>query len=265
MKDFFFRYQRQLILEGFGITAQKKLSGASVLVIGAGGLGCPVLQYLAASGIGTLGLVDADVVDMTNLNRQIFYGKEDVGHFKVDRAAEKIKTLNDLIHVRPYQQKCDQPFAIAEFPGYDVIVDATDNFASRYLINDACVLLNKPLVFGAVSKFEGQIAVFNVLNRITDVHYRDLFPHPPKNGEVMNCAEGGVLGVLPGVIGVLQAMEVIKLITAIGDTLTSQLMMYNGLTSSFYKMQLVKNPLAETVTPASLEEFEQTNYEYLCS
>jgi molybdopterin/thiamine biosynthesis adenylyltransferase len=265
MKEFILRYQRHITLSGFGIEAQEKLSKAKVLVIGAGGLGCPALQYLVAAGVGEIGIVDGDTISLPNLNRQILYGQADIGKYKVVVAAEKLQALNNLVCINVFQNKCDQAFAIEHFPNYDIIIDATDNFASRYLINDACVLMNKPLVFGAVSQFEGQVAVFNVEQNGERINYRDIFPEPPKNDEVLSCAEGGVLGVLPGMIGVMQATETIKLITGIGTTIVNQLLTYNGLTQEMYKIHLVKNPIAIDYTPKSIVEFESLNYEWLCS
>ena len=265
MKDFLLRYQRQITLEGFGMEAQTKLSNANVLVIGAGGLGCPIIQYLVAAGVGTVGIVDNDVISLSNLNRQVLFGHEDIGKPKVNVVENKMKYLNDRVAINSFHQRCDVAFALEKFNNYDIIVDATDNFASRYLINDACALLNKPLVFGAVSQFEGQIAVFNVESKGLKLNYRDLFPEPPKNDEVMSCAEGGVLGVLPGIIGVMQATEVIKLITGVGETLANQIVTYNALTNEFYKVQLIANPLTASYLPRNLEIFKQTNYEQLCS
>jgi len=265
MKEFILRYQRQITLEGFGMQAQQKLTKAKVLVIGAGGLGCSVLQYLAAAGVGLLGIADDDTVQFSNLNRQVLYGKEDIGKYKVDIAALKIQALNDQVQTITYKQRWNQKMCIEHFSEYDIIVDATDNFASRYLINDACVFLDKPLVFGAVSRYEGQVAVFNVLTNGISVNYRDLFPIPPKNDEVMNCSAGGVLGVLPGTIGVMQASEVIKLISGVGETLANQLLTYNTLTNQMFKIQLVKNTEAKNANPESLDIFMHTNYDYLCS
>lgn len=264
MKEFLLRYQRQITLEGFGIAAQEQLTKAKVLVIGAGGLGCPILQYLTAVGVGHLGVADFDTVGYSNLNRQILFGQDDLGKSKVEIVEDKLKALNNLVHTSIYAEQWNQALSIEYFPNYDVIVDATDNFASKYLINDGCVLLNKPLVFGAVSKFEGQIAVFNKEQDGVAVNYRDLFPAPPKNDEVMNCAEGGVLGVLPGIIGVMQATEVIKLITGVGKSLANQLVTYNALTNDYYKIQLIKNPMALTTMPRTIEDYSQTNYEQLC-
>ncbi len=271
MKEFILRYQRQITLEGFGMEAQDKLTKAKVLVIGAGGLGCPILQYLAAAGVGHIGIADNDTVSYSNLNRQIFFGQEDIGKFKVDIAALRIHALNNLVKTTIYKQRWDQALSIEHFPSYDIIVDATDNFSSRYLINDACVLLDKPLVFGAVSKYEGQIAVFNKMqdgqqkSNGLPVNYRDLFPEPPKSDEVLNCAEGGVLGVLPGTIGVMQATEVIKLISGVGETLANQLLTYNTLTNNFFKVQLIKNDKANSLMPNTIDSFMQTNYEQLCN
>ncbi len=271
MKEFILRYQRQITLDGFGMDAQEKLSKAKVLVIGAGGLGCPILQYLAAAGVGHIGIADNDLVSYSNLNRQIFFGQDDIGKFKVDIATLRINALNNLVKTTIYKDRWNQALSIEHFPNYDIIVDATDNFASRYLINDACVLLAKPLVFGAVSKYEGQIAVFNKIqddqknSDYIPVNYRDLFPEPPKSDEVLNCAEGGVLGVLPGTIGVMQATEVIKLISGVGEILSNQLLNYNALTNSFFKVQLIKNAKADLLIPKTIDSFMQTNYEQLCN
>jgi len=263
-KEFILRYQRQITLQGFGIEAQEKLSNAKVLVIGAGGLGCPVLQYLVAAGVGTIGIVDKDQVALSNLNRQVLFGQNDVGQNKANIAAVKLAALNNLVKIETYQQNCDQAFAIEHFPNYDIIVDATDNFATRYLINDACVLLDKPFVFGAVSQFEGQVAVFNVMKDGQALNYRDLFPVPPKEGEVLSCADGGVLGVLPGMIGVMQATEVIKLITGIGNVLANQMLTYNALTNANYIIQLVKHEDSSKYIPKSVDDFMKINYESLC-
>ncbi len=258
------RYQRQTMLDGFGIEAQAKLAQARVLVIGAGGLGCPILQYLAAAGIGHIGMADDDKVSYSNLHRQILYGQEDIGQYKVLVAASKLHALNNEIRISVYQQRWSQSLAIEFFPEYDVIVDATDNFASRYLINDACVLINKPLVFGAVSKYEGQVAIFNVKQNDVAINYRDLFPNTPKNEEVLSCSEAGVLGVLPGIIGVMQATEVIKLITGIGKPLINQMLHYNALTHSMYVMDLIKNTTRPLNFPLDFETFLNTDYTSLC-
>jgi len=260
------RYQRQLVLKGFGMAGQQKLQQARVLVIGAGGLGCPIMQYLVAAGVGHIGLADHDKVSLSNLHRQVLFGTEDIGYYKVDVVKQKMFSLNSDVNIRTWNERWAQQHCLQYFPDYDVIVDATDNFASRYLINDACVLLGKPLVFGAVSQFDGQVAVFNQLHAdgSRSVNYRDLFPLPPANGEVLNCAEGGVLGVLPGTIGTLQATEAIKLITGIGTTLSNRLWNYTALTQDVLIMQLVANPLSLQHIPVSKEQFISTDYEWLC-
>jgi adenylyltransferase/sulfurtransferase len=264
MKDYLLRYQRHVILEGFGIEAQEKLSKAKVLLIGVGGLGCPILQYLAAAGVGQITIADHDVVSLPNLNRQILFGTEDIGKYKVDVAAKKINALNELTTITTIKERWNQALSLQYFPDYDLIIDATDNFESRYLINDGCVLLNKPLVFGAVSKFEGQVSLFNVMKNGMAVNYRDLFPVPPKNSEVQSCAEGGVLGVLPGIIGVMQATETIKFITGVGETLANRLLTYNALSQHFNTIELIKHPESATNIPTSEEAYLQTNYEWLC-
>lgn len=233
------RYRRQIALKGFGESAQQKLSDAKVLVVGAGGLGCPVLQYLAAAGVGTIGIVDHDHISLHNLHRQILYGTGDVGKSKADVAARKLKGLNPEINVVSYAVKLVRGNVLNLLADYDLIVDGTDNFTSRYLINDACMVLRKPLVFAAISDYEGQVAVFNV----DDAHgvstnYRDLFPDPPAPGEIPNCEENGVIGVLPGIIGVMQAAEVIKLITGIGEPLINRLLNYSLLTQQTYEIHI---------------------------
>lgn len=263
-KEYILRYQRQITLQGFGIEAQEKLTNAKVLVIGAGGLGCPILQYLVAAGVGRIGIVDKDQVTLSNLNRQVLFGQNDVGGNKANIAAIKLASLNDLVKIQAYQQNCDQAFAIEHFPNYDIVVDATDNFATRYLINDACVLLGKPLAFGAVSQFEGQVAVFNVMKDGLALNYRDLFPEPPKEGEVLSCTDGGVLGVLSGMIGVMQAIEVIKIIAGIGNVLANQMLIYNALTNTNYIMQLEKHEDSSRQMPTNIENFMKINYECLC-
>jgi adenylyltransferase/sulfurtransferase len=261
------RYQRQLILKGFGMAGQQKLSEARVLVIGAGGLGCPIMQYLVAAGVGHIGIADNDKVSLSNLHRQVVFGTEDIGLNKVDVVKSKMFSLNKDVNIRTWNERWTQEHCMQYFPDYDVVVDATDNFASRYLINDACVLLGKPLVFGAVSQFHGQVAVFNQLQEdgSRSVNYRDLFPQPPSDGEVLNCSEGGVLGVLPGMIGTMQAAEVIKLITGLGKTLSNRLWNYNALTQEVFIMQLVSNPVSHQQIPSSEEQFMATDYEWLCA
>ena len=266
-KEKYERYERQILLKEFGVAAQKKLSHAKVLVVGAGGLGCPVLQYLAAAGVGTIGIVDDDVVSLHNLHRQVLYNMNDIGLSKAEVAAEKLKALNNEITIVSYNKRLTNKNALEIINVFDIIVDGTDNFSSRYMINDACILLSKPLIYGAISKFEGQVAVFNVKDEVNKraINYRDLFPVPPKDDEVLNCADAGVLGVLPGIIGTMQANETIKLITGIGKPLISTMLTYNALNNSVYQFNLLLNEDAQAFTPKDKNEFLKMNYEWLCS
>jgi len=261
------RYHRQVILPEFGKEGQLKLLQAKVLVVGAGGLGCPVLQYLTAAGVGTVGIVDDDVVALNNLHRQVLYSVNDIGLSKAERAAHILQQLNPEINILSCNERLSTRNAFTILEDYDVIVDGTDNFSTRYMINDACVLLNKPLVYGAISQFEGQVAVFNYRQSENDeaVNYRDLFPHPPKENEVLNCAEAGVLGVLPGIIGSMMANETIKIITGIGEPLTNQLLMYNALTSQVYQLGLSARKDTRLLIPNDEAAFLKTDYEWLCS
>ncbi len=222
------RYNRHIILSEIGQIGQEKLSKAKVLVVGAGGLGCPVLQYLAAAGIGTLGIVDFDVVSESNLQRQILFGASSLGINKAIAAKERLEDLNNTITINAYTKKLIHKNALELFNNYDIIVDGTDNFATRYLINDASILTKKPLVYAGIYKFEGQVSVFNFQKGPS---YRCLFSIPPKEGDIPNCSEIGVLGVLPGIIGTLQANEVLKLILGIGDLLNGKVLYYNVLSS----------------------------------
>jgi sulfur-carrier protein adenylyltransferase/sulfurtransferase len=260
------RYQRQTILPELGISGQYKLLSASVLVIGVGGLGCPVLQYLAAAGLGIIGIADHDTVSLTNLHRQVLYDMEDIGKPKAVVAAEKLKALNPEIQYRVFNEAVETSNIIHIIKEFDVVVDGTDNFATRYLINDACVLMSKPLVFGAISRFEGQVAVFNVPAGKDGVciHYRDLFPHPPKNGEVLNCAEAGVLGVLPGIIGTMMANEVIKLLTGMGSTLSGKILTFNALTNETLQWMVSKRPDSDVLVPATIAELHKKDYNWEC-
>ena len=260
------RYQRQLILKGFGAEAQQKLLAASVLVIGAGGLGCPVLQYLVAAGVGSIGIVDHDVVALSNLHRQVLYNVQMVGKSKADCAVDVLKQLNPQVKFTVYNERLTNRNAATILSAFDIVVDGSDNFATRYLVNDACVLLNKPLVYGAISQYEGQVAVFNVENNNEhSANYRDLFPHPPKEGEVLNCAEAGVLGVLPGIIGSMMANETIKLITDTGLLLVNKMFTYNTLNNQTYEFELSKRLETASLIPATLQALEETDYEWLCS
>ncbi len=239
------RYSRHLILPEVGMAGQKKLRAASVLIIGAGGLGCPIALYLTAAGIGRLGLVDFDVVDRTNLQRQILYGEGVVGVPKVEAAAERLRDLNPDVEVATYPVRLTSENALQIMSDYDIIIDGTDNFPTRYLTNDAAVLLGKPYIYGSVFRFEGQVSVFvsrpfNGFER--GPCYRCLFPSPPPPGAVPSCAEGGVLGVLPGIVGAIQATEAIKLIVGIGEPLIGRLMLIDTLRMDFRVVKIRRNP-----------------------
>ncbi|HKZ67594.1 MAG TPA: HesA/MoeB/ThiF family protein [Chitinophagaceae bacterium] len=261
------RYQRQILLKEFGEAGQQKLLQAKDLVIGAGGLGCPVLQYLVAAGIGTIGIVDDDTVALNNLHRQVLYSVDDIGLPKAGRAAFVLQRLNPEIKIIPFTQRLTVENALEVIRSFDIIIDGTDNFATRYMINDACVLLGKPLVYGAISQFEGQTAIFNYRKKNNDkaVNYRDLFPQPPADDEVLNCAEAGVLGVLPGIIGTMMANETIKLITGIGGPLINRLLTFNALNNQVFEWELTAREETRSLIPASEILFKQMNYEWLCS
>jgi molybdopterin/thiamine biosynthesis adenylyltransferase/rhodanese-related sulfurtransferase len=233
------RYSRHLIMPEVGLAGQEKLKGSSVLVIGTGGLGSPVALYLAAAGIGRIGLVDFDVVDETNLQRQIIHGTADVGRPKLHSARERMLDINPNIDVVLHEAAIDSSNALEIVGDYDVIIDGTDNFPTRYLTNDACVLLGKPNIYGSIFRFEGQASVFYAEEGPC---YRCLFPEPPPPGLVPSCAEGGVLGVLPGVIGTIQATEAVKLLLGRGRPLIGRLLLYDALEMSFDEVQLRKNP-----------------------
>ncbi|WP_183574371.1 molybdopterin-synthase adenylyltransferase MoeB [Mucilaginibacter sp. X5P1] len=229
------RYSRQIILPEFGLTGQEKLKNANVLMIGAGGLGCPILQYLTAAGVGTIGIVDDDVADLSNLHRQILYSTADIGKYKAHVAKEKLGILNPHINITAFIERFTASNAEQICKDYDLVIDGSDNFETRYLVNDTCVALNKPLVFGSIFKFEGHVSVFNYQGGPS---YRDVFPEAPPADEVLNCAEIGVLGVLPGIIGTYMVNEAIKIICDIGETLSGKLMVINALnnTTSIYKV-----------------------------
>jgi adenylyltransferase/sulfurtransferase len=227
-------YQRHLTLPGFGLEAQEKLKASSVLVIGAGGLGCPVLMYLAAAGIGKIGIVDFDIISQSNLHRQVLYSTEDVGRSKATVAVEKLRAQNPHIQLVAYQEQLNAQNALSLLKEYDIVVDGSDNFSTRYLVNDACVISNKPLVSGSLFTFQGQVSVFNYQGGPT---YRCLFPEPPPEEEMPNCAEIGVLGVLPGVIGTLMATEVIKMATGIGEVVSGKLLLYDALAMRFQTLE----------------------------
>lgn len=241
----FHRYSRQILLPGFGREGQEKLKTSKVLVIGAGGLGSPILLYLAAAGVGTLGILDFDVVDESNLQRQVLFTTPDVGKIKAELAAQKIKALNPTITTQVYNIYLTASNALEIFSGYDLVVDGSDNLPTRYLVNDACVMLNKPLIYGAIFQFEGQVSVFNELMKdgVRGPNYRDLFPYPPPPEMVPSCSEGGVIGVLPGIIGTMMANEAIKVITGMGTTLSGRLLMFDALdfTMRFLKIAINTN------------------------
>jgi len=233
------RYSRHLIIPDVGMTGQKRLKNAKVLCVGAGGLGSPALLYLAAAGVGTLGVIDFDVVDESNLQRQIIHGQSDIGRPKAESARDSIKEINPYVSVILYEEQLDSDNALEIFAQYDLIVDGTDNFATRYLVNDACVLLGKPYVWGSIYRFDGQASVFWAEHGPC---YRCLYPEPPPPGMVPSCAEGGVLGVLCASIGSIQVNEAIKLIVGIGDPLAGRLMIYDALEMSYRSVRVRKDP-----------------------
>jgi len=243
------RYNRHIIIPEFGMESQQKLKAAKVLVVGSGGLGSPVLLYLAAAGVGTLGIVDFDVVDDSNLQRQILFGVESVGTPKVEAAKQRLLALNPHIDIQLYNTQLTSKNALDIIKEYDVVADGTDNFPTRYLVNDACLLTGKPNVYASIFQFEGQVSVFNYRNSKGDTgpNYRDLYPTPPPPGLVPSCAEGGVLGVLPGIIGSMQASEVIKVITGVGETLSGRFFIFDALnfeTRTFKISKRADNPVS---------------------
>ncbi|MGA9650242.1 ThiF family adenylyltransferase [Pedobacter sp.] len=233
------RYQRQTILPGFGEEAQLRLSKAKVLVIGAGGLGCPALQYLVAAGVGYIGIADDDKVELSNLQRQILFGVADISELKVNAASKRLQQMNPDVRLLLYPFSINKKNIISTLNDYDIIFDGTDNFETRYLVNDACTLLKKPLIFAAVSGYEGQLAAFNIPDDAgLTTNYRDLFPIQPKAKEIPNCAENGILGVIPGIIGTMAAGEIVKVITGIGNTLANKLLHYNLLNQQQYEINI---------------------------
>ncbi|MDX2230713.1 MAG: molybdopterin-synthase adenylyltransferase MoeB [Leptolyngbyaceae cyanobacterium bins.349] len=238
-KEEYERYSRHLILPEVGLEGQKRLKAASVLCIGTGGLGSPLLLYLAAAGIGRIGIVDFDVVDRSNLQRQVIHGTSWVGKPKIESAKDRIHEINPYCQVDLYPTRLSAENALQIAAPYDIVVDGTDNFPTRYLVNDTCVLLGKPNVYGSIYRFEGQATVFNYED---GPNYRDLYPEPPPPGLVPSCAEGGVLGILPGIIGVIQATETIKIILGKGTTLNGRLLLFNALEMKFRELKLRPNP-----------------------
>ena len=251
-KEEYGRYSRHLILPEVGLEGQKRLKAANVLCIGTGGLGSPLLLYLAAAGIGRIGIVDFDIVDSSNLQRQIIHGTSWVGKPKIESAKQRILEINPFCQVELYETRLSSENALDIMESYDVVVDGTDNFPTRYLVNDACVLLNKPNVYGSIFRFEGQATVFNYQE---GPNYRDLYPEPPPPGMVPSCAEGGVLGVLCGIIGTIQATETVKIILGQGNTLSGRLLLYNALDMKFRELKLRPNP--ERPIIEKLVDYEQ--------
>jgi len=248
------RYSRHLIIPDVAMAGQKRLKNARVLVVGAGGLGSPALMYLAAAGVGTLGIVDFDVVDESNLQRQIIRGQSDIGRPKAESARDTVREINPLVNVIVHEERLDNDNVLEIFSGYDLILDGTDNFATRYMVNDACVLLGKPYVWGSIYRFDGQVSVF------WDKYgpnYRDLYPDPPPPGMVPSCAEGGVLGVLCASIGSVMVNEAIKLITGIGETLLGRLLVFDALEMSWHEIKIRKDPNTAKIT-------ELIDYEEFC-
>lgn len=252
-KEEYERYSRHLILPEVSLEGQKRLKAASVLCIGTGGLGSPLLLYLAAAGIGRIGIVDFDIVDSSNLQRQVIHGTSWVGKPKIDSAKHRILEINPNCQVDSYETRLSSENALEILEPYDIVVDGTDNFPTRYLVNDACVLLNKPNVYGSIYRFEGQATVFNYQE---GPNYRDLYPEPPPPGLVPSCAEGGVLGILPGIIGVIQATETVKIILGQGTTLSGRLLLFNALEMKFRELKLRPNPVRPVIEKlVDYEEF----------
>src|SRR5215470_10627971 len=237
--DEILRYSRHLIMPEVGMEGQLKLKNAKILLVGTGGLGAPLGLYLAAAGIGRIGLVDFDVVDFTNLQRQVIHGTKDVGRKKLDSAADRMKDINPNVQIDRYEVALASDNALDILSGYDIIIDGTDNFPTRYLVNDACVILKKPNVYGSIFRFEGQASIFAYPGGPC---YRCLYPEPPPPGLVPSCAEGGVLGILPGTIGLIQATEAVKLILGIGEPLIGRLVLYDALAMKFRELKLRRNP-----------------------
>jgi len=258
-------YDRQLKLQNVGEKGQLKLKNSKVLVIGAGGLGCPALIYLTAAGVGTIGIMDFDLVEISNLQRQILFTTNDIGKPKAICASQLLKEKNSLIQINCYIEKLTVKNAIEIFKMYDIIIDGTDNFESRYLINDACVLSQKILIYGSVEKFEGHVSVFNypLTDEKRSATYRCLFPKPPESLHI-NCSDVGVLGVLPGIVGSIQATEAIKIILNIGENLAGKLLMIDALSMQFSKLNIERNELGWKNFPQTVEQFEEMDYPAFC-
>jgi molybdopterin/thiamine biosynthesis adenylyltransferase/rhodanese-related sulfurtransferase len=254
------RYGRHLLLPEVAIDGQRKLKAARVLIVGAGGLGSPAALYLAAAGVGTLGLVDFDIVEITNLQRQLLHGTRDVGRLKLDSARDRLHDANPNVKLELHATRLTSANALTIIREYDLVLDGTDNFATRYLVNDACVLLGKPNVYGSIFRFDGQASVFAAVDGPC---YRCIYPEPPPPGLVPSCAEGGVLGVLPGLVGTLQATEAIKLILGIGTPLIGRLLLVNALDAQFRSVEVRRNPLCPACGTRELREL--ADYEQFCA
>lgn len=252
------RYNRHIILKEIGPEGQQKLSEARVLVVGAGGLGCPALQYLVAAGIGTVGIIDHDIVEESNLLRQILFGTTSLGKNKALAAKDRLEDLNPTVRINAYPYRLESNNALEMMAPYDIVVDGTDNFSTRYLINDAAIILNKPVVYAAIYKFEGQVSVFNYQNGPS---YRCMFPLPPQDGSVANCSEVGVLGVLPGIIGSMQANEVLKVVLGLGDVLTGKLLCYDSQSGMITFLKINKSEKEFDKVLALKDKFESSHYE----
>lgn len=264
------RYKRHLQLPGFDEKAQIALKKSTVLVVGAGGLGCPILLYLATAGIGKIGIVDYDIIEIENLHRQVLFDESDIGKYKAIAAGEKIKKLHPFIQIEVINMAIDYDNVRSILDDYEIIVDGSDNFATRYLLNDACVVMNKPYIYGAVFQYEGQVSSFNVLihNKRT-CNYRNVYPHPPEAGVIPSCAEGGVLGVLPGIIGCVQALEVIKLITGLGELMVNSTWIFDALSMESHKIYLTNPipfiineiiPIPNYCIPSAINEIEYSDH-----
>lgn len=259
------RFERQEILKGFGPEAQLKLRQARVLVVGIGGLGCPAVLYLSAAGVGTIGIADGDLVSLSNLNRQILFGIEDVGQLKASTAAALLRFKYPDIQYNVHPEFLHVNNAIPILENYDLIIDGTDNFSTRYLLNDACFLLKKPFIMASVYQNEGQLAVLNLAHKEhRPVHYRDIYPVPPGQHQIPNCNDTGVLGVLPGILGTLQAAESLKILSGFGVPLSNKMIHYHLMNSTFYEVDITLNPEADLTTPKNFEELFNTDYILNC-
>jgi molybdopterin/thiamine biosynthesis adenylyltransferase/rhodanese-related sulfurtransferase len=255
------RFVKQEILNGFGTESQTKLRNSSILVVGAGGLGCPVLLYIAAAGVGRIGIVDGDTISLSNLNRQVLYTEGDAGKLKAVVAGQRIVEKYNDVSLTVFTEYLDTKNAFELIQQFDIIIDCCDNFSSRYVLNDACVIYSKPLIYGSIFEYEGQVSVFNTKNENGKMfNYRDLFPEPPDSKQIPDCNLNGVLGVLTGIIGIIQATEAIKLITGIGNSLAGKLLHYNLLQHQIYTIELNSNEYASSFAPKN--EFEFINFKY---